>query len=181
MDRRALNGRNPVDIDRFPALTAARSARICCACGTLLFASCSSAPKSFLSVSDPAAINRARAVAFGQQQPDANAIPVLIDRLTDDDPVVRLASHEALKRRTGQDFGYLPYAEGEELAHSVERWRQWWANSTNGRMVAGAQPLASPQASPQSPAYQVKMSPTPVSEAAYREKKGLFRNLFRKR
>jgi hypothetical protein len=158
-----------------------RSARVCAVCGTLFLASCSSAPKSFLSVSDPAAVNRARAIAFGRGESDAAAIPVLIDRLSDDDPVVRLASHEALKKRTGQDFGYLPYAEGDELNGAVGRWRQWWANTGNGRMVAGSQPLASPQASPQAPPYQVRMSPTPVSEAAYREKKGLFRNLFRKR
>ena len=55
---------------------------------------CSAAPKNFLSMNDPAAINRARAVAYGRSEPDAVAIPVMIDRLTDDDPVVRLASHE---------------------------------------------------------------------------------------
>lgn len=142
---------------------------------------CSSAPKSFLSVSDPAAINRARAVAFGNSQSDAVAIPVLIDRLTDDDPVVRLASHESLKKRTGQDFGYLPYAEGDELANSVGRWRQWWSASQNGRMFAGSQPMASPQASPQVMPRQAFMTPKAVSEASFRERRGLFRRIFDKR
>ncbi|TNV75072.1 hypothetical protein FGO68_gene14604 [Halteria grandinella] len=177
MDRRAFRTRLCFGHRRLRSIRVCHSARLYCACCTLLFASCSSAPKSFLSMSDPAAINRARAVAFGQQQPDANAIPVLIDRLTDDDPVVRLASHESLKKRTGQDFGYLPYAEGDELAVSVQRWKQWWANAANGRMVAGSPQSAIPQAPP----YQVRMNPTPVSEASFREKKGLFRNLFRRR
>lgn len=172
MDRRAI-------VNRIQCGT--KPARFSCAFATLALASCSSAPKSFLSVSDPAAINRARAVAFGQQHSDAAAIPALIDRLTDDDPVVRLASHEALKKRTGQDFGYLPYAEGDELAASVQRWKQWWASTTNGRMVAGSPQMASPRASPQAPPYQVRMSPTPVSEAAFRERRGFFRNLFRNR
>lgn len=142
---------------------------------------CSSAPKSFLSMNDPAAINRARAVAFGQSAPDASAIPVLIDRLSDDDPVVRLASHEALKKRTGQDFGYQPYVEGDELAGSVARWKQWWAGTQNGRMVAGSRPVASPQASPQVVPRQAIISPTPVSEATYQQKRGLFQKLFQRR
>lgn len=181
MDRRALDNPKSVVPIFGPIRLLALSARFWCACGTLSFASCSSAPKSFLSVSDPAAINRARAVAFGQQHSDAAAIPALIDRLTDDDPVVRLASHEALKKRTGQDFGYLPYAEGDELTASVQRWKQWWGSTANGRMVAGSPQMASPQASPQAAPYQVRMNPTPVSEAAFREKRGIFRNLFRKR
>ena len=118
-----------------------------CGLPVIFLTGCSMAPKSFLSMSDPAAINRARAVSFGRSEPDSAAIPVLISRLTDDDPVVRLASHEALKKRTGQDFGYLPYAEGDELNTSVSRWQQWWASGQNGRMFATSQPLASPQAS----------------------------------
>jgi len=132
-------------------------------------------------MNDPAAINRARAVAFGQSAPDATAIPVLIDRLSDDDPVVRLASHEALKKRTGQDFGYQPYVEGDELTSSVARWKQWWSGMQNGRMVAGSRPVASPQASPQVVPRQALISPTPVSEAAYQQKRGLFQRLFPRR
>lgn len=142
---------------------------------------CSTAPKSFLSMNDPAAINRARAVAFGQSAPDTTAIPVLIQRLSDDDPVVRLASHEALKKRTGQDFGYQPYNEGDELSSAVSRWQNWWANTQQGRMVAGSHGIASPQASPQVLPRQAVMSQTPVSEAAYRQKRGLFQRMFPKR
>lgn len=132
-------------------------------------------------MNDPAAINRARAVAFGQSAPDATAIPVLIDRLSDDDPVVRLASHEALKKRTGQDFGYQPYVEGDELASSVGRWKQWWSGMQQGRMVAGSRPVASPQASPQVVPRQALISPTPVTEATFQQKRGLFQKLFPRR
>jgi hypothetical protein len=141
----------------------------------LFLSGCSMAPKSFLSMNDPTAINRARAVAYGQSEPDAVAIPVLIDRLSDDDPVVRLASHEALKRRTGQNFGYQPYIEGDELASAVQRWKTWWASTNNGRMFAG-RPQASPQASPQT--RQSNKSPRPVSEATYLKKHGPFQRLF---
>ena len=145
----------------------------------IFLAGCSMAPKSFLSMSDPAAINRARAVSFGRSEPDSAAIPVLIRRLTDDDPVVRLSSHEALKKRTGQDFGYLPYAEGDELNTSVSRWQQWWASGQNGRMFATSQPLASPQASAGLSPRQFKQAPKSLSEASYQEKRGLFKRLFR--
>ncbi|MFM7131460.1 MAG: HEAT repeat domain-containing protein, partial [bacterium] len=103
------------------------------------------------------------------------AIPVLIDRLSDPDPVVRLASHEALKRRTGQNFGYQPYIEGDELAAAVGRWKQWWAGTTNGRMVAG-RPSPSPQATPQ--VRQSNMGPKALSEARYQKKRGPLQRLF---
>ncbi|RLS24617.1 MAG: hypothetical protein DWH73_03125 [Planctomycetota bacterium] len=145
----------------------------------VIFSGCSTAPKSFLSMSDPAAINRARAVAFGRSEPDSTAIPILINRLSDNDPVVRLTSHEALKKRTGQDFGYQPYAEGDELSSSVGRWQAWWSASQSGRMFAGSKPLATPQASEQISPRQFKIGPRPLSEASYREKRGLFQRLFR--
>ena len=34
----------------------------------------------------------------------------LVGRLADNDPVVRLTAHEELRRRTGLDFGYVPWA-----------------------------------------------------------------------
>lgn len=141
---------------------------------------CSAAPKNFLSINDPTAINRARAVAFGRSEPDAVAIPVMIDRLMDDDPVVRLASHESLKKRTGQDFGYLPYAEGEELTDAVQRWKQWWASANQGRMYA-ASPQSSPQmATPQMQNRQSNLGPRELSEARLQKRRGLFQRLFRR-
>ncbi|MFM1802929.1 MAG: hypothetical protein RJA81_2281 [Planctomycetota bacterium] len=140
---------------------------------------CSSAPKNFLSMNDPTAINRARAVAFNQTEPDAVAIPVMIDRLMDDDPVVRLASHESLKKRTGQDFGYLPYAEGEELSTSVARWRAWWSSASQGRMYAASpQTNMIPRSSAQSQLRQSRLGPRPLSEAQFKKKRGPLQRLF---
>ena len=50
-------------------------------------------------------------------------MPVLVDRLSDSDPVVRLAAHEELRKRTGRDFGYVPWASAEERAGPTESWR----------------------------------------------------------
>ena len=99
------------------------------ACALLIpFLGCSIAPKSFRDVESAAPLVRARAVGLGEGLPDSAAIPALLDRLTDPDPVVRLSAHEALKRRTGQDFGYTPWGEINDRAAAVTRWRQWWAN-----------------------------------------------------
>ena len=87
---------------------------------------CGVAPRHFRDLIDPAPMTRARAAHLGDGHPDAVAIPALIDRLEDDDPVVRLSAHTALRRRTGQQFGFLPWAEPDERARAVARWRSWW-------------------------------------------------------
>jgi hypothetical protein len=87
---------------------------------------CSIAPKTFRALSNPSAIVRARAVGLGRQLPEEQVIPPLIDRLEDLDAVVRLTAHEELRKRTGQDFGYVPWADVAERAPAVARWRGWW-------------------------------------------------------
>lgn len=83
-------------------------------------------PRNFRAMQHPAPIVRARAAGLNASQPDAVAIPSLIDHLSDKDPVVRLSSHEALKERTKQDFGFIPWAEERERATALTRWRSWW-------------------------------------------------------
>lgn len=90
---------------------------------------CSIAPKTFRGLANPAAIVRARAVGLGDGLPEWQVIPPLIEHLDDLDAVVRLSAHEELRKRTGQDFGYVPWADAAERAPAVARWRAWW----NGR------------------------------------------------
>lgn len=87
---------------------------------------CSIAPRNFRGMTHPAAITRARSVGLGRGLPDSQVIPTLIAKLDDPDPVVRLSSHEELRRRSGKDFGYLPWAPPEERAKSIAQWRGWW-------------------------------------------------------
>lgn len=74
----------------------------------------------------PAAITRARSVALGRGLPEQQVIPALIGKLDDPDPVVRLTAHQELRSRSGQDFGYLPWAPAEERAAAVNQYRAWW-------------------------------------------------------
>ena len=84
---------------------------------------CAHGPRSFRKVDNPAPLVRARAVGLARRQADSRVMPALVERLSDSDPVVRLAAHEELRKRTGQDFGYVPWASPEERAGATERWR----------------------------------------------------------
>jgi hypothetical protein len=87
---------------------------------------CGLAPKSFQKVTDPAPIVRARSIGLSGRLPEHKAVPALIDRLEDRDPVVRLAAYEELKKGTGRSFGFIPWSSEAERAHAVARWRSWW-------------------------------------------------------
>jgi hypothetical protein len=89
------------------------------------FLGCAHGPRRFGKIQHPAPLVRARAVGLGSRQPDSQVVPALVGRLRDDDPVVRLAAHEELRQRTGQDFGYVPWASPEERSTAIDRWRAW--------------------------------------------------------
>jgi hypothetical protein len=93
---------------------------------------CAHGPRRFEKVDSPAPVVRARAVGLGVRRPDHEVLPVLLTRLLDSDPVVRLAAHEELRKRTGQDFGYLPWASAEERSIAIDRWRAWMSQGQAG-------------------------------------------------
>jgi hypothetical protein len=115
---------------------------------------CAHGPRSFREVQNQAPFVRARAVGLARRQTDPSQMPALVERLADNDPVVRLAAHEELRRRTGRDFGYVPWASPEERAGAIDRWRNWIGRGTGNvdRPVAPpappskALPVASGQA-----------------------------------
>ncbi|MDG3004732.1 HEAT repeat domain-containing protein [Paludisphaera mucosa] len=105
-------------------------------------------PRNFRKIQHPAPMVRARALSLGDRRPGAQVVPALVGRLDDPDPVVRLAAHEELKQRTGQDFGYLPWEEEPERRAAVERWREW---------LGGKPPAAVPAPTPQhQPTTQIR-------------------------
>jgi HEAT repeats len=104
---------------------------------------CAHGPRNFQKVDSPVPLVRARAVGLGRRRDDAKVIPALVNRLDDQDPVVRLAAYEELRQRTGQDFGYVPWASPEERAGAVGRWRAWIGQSP--AMAGSPRPTATPQ------------------------------------
>ncbi|RUL86759.1 HEAT repeat domain-containing protein [Tautonia sociabilis] len=113
-----------------------------------LAAGCKSGVRDFAALDDPAAFVRARAAGLDDEVPDAQAIPELIEHLEDPDAVVRLSAHESLRRRTGQDFGYLPYVSAEDRAAAVGRWRAWWEAQTISPSGQWLRPQVPPQTRP---------------------------------
>jgi hypothetical protein len=69
-------------------------------------------------------------------------VQALVDRLADTDPVVRLAAHEELRRRTGRDFGYVPWASPEERTAAIDRWRTWVQQGDGVRQQSAPPPGA---------------------------------------
>ena len=68
---------------------------------------------------------RVRAAVMAGNQRDEEAVPLLIDRLSDIDPDVRLFSGMALTKITGKDFGWRAYAPRAERDQAIVRWRDW--------------------------------------------------------
>jgi hypothetical protein len=107
---------------------------------------CGQGPRNFRKIANPAPLTRARAVGLGGSKTDSHVLPALVGRLDDTDPVVRLAAYEELRKRTGQDFGFVPWASPEERTTAVARWRAWIGQG--GRNSAPAPSMQSMQGPP---------------------------------
>ncbi len=124
------------------------------------FWGCAHGPRNFRKVQSPAPLVRARAVGLGRREADSRVMPALVGRLSDSDPVVRLAAHEELRKRTGRDFGYVPWASPEERAGPIEQWKAF-VGKGRGSPDRAARPLAPP--SPPSKALPLGTSQAPAS------------------
>lgn len=58
---------------------------------------------------------------------DKSAIPYLVHDLVSEDSAVRMYAIDGLRRLTGQDLGYLYYAEPDARKPAVDRWNKWLA------------------------------------------------------
>ena len=89
---------------------------------------------------------------------DRHAVPLLVDRLEDEDEAVRFFAIIALDRITGQRFGYDYALPASQRARAVELWREY---VRRGAQTASS--AVSPQApeSPTSPAGSPAREPMP--------------------
>jgi hypothetical protein len=106
---------------------------------------CGLVPHTFGKIRHPAPVVRARAIGLEAGRPDSQVVPALVGRLDDADPVVRLAAHEELRRRTGRDFGFVPWASGAERGGAIARWRSWLLGRSRSPSAA---PARSPRRAP---------------------------------
>jgi hypothetical protein len=123
------------------------------AAGSMLGGGCSITSKSVhdgLQSDDPAV--RQQAAIDAANRKDRQAVPLLVDRLSDSDDSVRFAAINALVRITGTDRGYRFYQPLGERAAAVGRWRQWLESAyprpaaTGPASGAGKEPASAPGA-----------------------------------
>jgi len=68
---------------------------------------------------------RIKAIVEAGRERDDKAVPLIVDRLEDEDEGVRLYSIIALEKITGERFGYDYGDSMSERAGAVERWRNF--------------------------------------------------------
>ena len=89
---------------------------------------------------DPLARGKA-CLAMGQAN-DPNAIPLLVDRLEDEDEAVRMLAIGALTRLTGMTLGYQYHTPSWKRAKAVRRWRAWIADGMSAIQTHETDPTA---------------------------------------
>ncbi len=85
---------------------------------------------------DPAA--RIRAIRQIAEKGQSSAVPLLVNRLEDEDEAVRFYAIGALVRLTGSDQGYKYYAPERERTEAVKRWRNSVRNRGKGEPTAAS-------------------------------------------
>jgi len=101
-------------------------ALIAASCG--LIAGCTSGGAYRARIHSDDVNERILAVRQAAEQNDKSAVPLLVDRLEDEDEAVRFFSILALDRITGQRFGYEYGQPAYRRAKSVEKWRLYVQN-----------------------------------------------------
>ncbi len=91
----------------------------------VLLPGCAPSPERSLKNPDPS--GKIPAIKQAAQSRNDKAEPDLIRNLSDEDPAVRFYAIEALRRLTGQTFGYLYYDDDDHRQAAVQRWQQWLA------------------------------------------------------
>lgn len=76
-------------------------------------------------IQSPDPDRRIRAIRAAADANDKQTIPLLVDRLEDEDSGVRFFAIVALERMTGERFGYDYGQPAWERAKSVEQWRAY--------------------------------------------------------
>ncbi|MBN1846930.1 MAG: HEAT repeat domain-containing protein [Sedimentisphaerales bacterium] len=73
---------------------------------------------------------RLRAIKWAGANRIQQAVPLLIDRLLEEDPSLRFYAITALQSITGQDHGYDYKAKPSERFEAVRRWRKAFPTTT---------------------------------------------------
>ncbi len=99
---------------------------LCFVVGISILVSCDSTKQNYIrEINSKDPTKRVKAIIESAKNKDERAIPLLIDRLEDEDEGVRISAIGALKELTGEDFGYNALAPIYKRKQAVEQWRRW--------------------------------------------------------
>lgn len=82
-------------------------------------------PSVYTKLQSDAPADRIGGIVQAARENRTDALPYLVDRLSDTEPEVRLFAAVALRRMTGESFGYRHYAAEAERDRAVVAWRDW--------------------------------------------------------
>ena len=80
------------------------------------------------------------AIKIAVRNKDLSVLPMLVKDLDSDDPAVRFYADDGLQKLTGENFGYLYYADEKSRQPAEEQWKSWLA----GHYPPGATTHATP-------------------------------------
>jgi hypothetical protein len=95
---------------------------VCVLCALVVGCSESKGPRT---VKNPDPTVSIPAIKADVQNRDQKDVAQMVANLNDDDPAVRFYSIQALRRLTGDDFGYRYYENDDARAPAVTQWNQW--------------------------------------------------------
>ena len=118
----------------------------------LLFAGCRPrAPRQPLQDQDPIFV--IPAIQETAETERLRDVPRLIELLESEDSAIRLYSIQALRRLTGETFGYRSWDDAQQREEAVNRWK---------RFAAELGLIPAEDAPPETPATQPATSPAPA-------------------
>ncbi len=78
-------------------------------------------------------LTRIAAFRILEEVGDDRAIEACIEGLSDANEYVREYANKALKRITGQDFGFVAVAAPRRRELAEAKWREWWEGEKKNR------------------------------------------------
>ncbi len=85
-------------------------------------------------------IDRINGTIAAAHADDRSALPLLVDRLEDDDQAVRMYAILALQQIEGTTLGYKYWAGPADLSHMAQRWRRHLKQTDTSRQAQASQP-----------------------------------------
>lgn len=74
---------------------------------------------------DPDPLYRIPAMKQAAEHQDPQALSLLVDNLSSEDPAIRFYAIQSLQHIAGQTFDYHYFDDADERAPAIDKWRAW--------------------------------------------------------